>query len=258
MAIETGPLITIIIGFIVGVFAIAIDILLLRKYQQRKKSATLTLSAGIFSFGLAAIILAVFTLLTELKVSKFGLNFVGINLGYLFTMIADIAIFNFTLQIFAPRDKWIKLVYSILGGVIVGLILPDVIPLSSGGFEDEELLRQIIESETNLWKLIILLVLTFIAFTTLLVFALRETRKADLTWEKRGFQFIAIFAFVGILVYLFLVLDSVLDQLLPEKTQILYHIGLGLTVIDFIFAYLGYIYPPWLRNLFREKPSSSL
>ncbi|MBD3191527.1 MAG: hypothetical protein GF308_12835 [Candidatus Heimdallarchaeota archaeon] len=249
---------TIVIGFTVGFFAILIDILLLRKYQQRKKSATLTLTAAIFSFGLAAISLAVFALLTELKVSKYGLNFVGINIGYIFTMVADIAIFNFTLQIFVPRDKWIKLVYSICGGVVIGLILPDVVPLSSGGFQDEELLREIIESETNLWKLIILLVLTFIAFTTLLVFALRETRKADLTWEKRGFQFIALFAFVGILVYLFLVLDSFLDQILIKKTQILYHVGLSLTVVDFIFAYLGYIYPPWLRNLFREKPSNSL
>ncbi|TFF84882.1 hypothetical protein EU523_01040 [Candidatus Heimdallarchaeota archaeon] len=251
MAVSTNYLYITIIGLSVGIFAYIVDVLLLNKYFKRKKPATLSLTITIFSLGSAALVLGVFSLVTYLEASEIELYNLGIDISYILITIGSIALFNFALQIFAPRKNWVRLVYSIIGGIVIGLLFSDIIPLESENFRTQ--IIEFVETKASTWKVVMMLVLAITAFIVLLVYTLQESRKVEFLWEKRGFQLISLFAISGILSFVLLALDSVLEVIIDDFTQLLYYLGLAITVPGFIFAYLGYIYPAWLRNIFREK-----
>ncbi|MEA2071279.1 MAG: hypothetical protein U9O98_08315, partial [Asgard group archaeon] len=214
---NTDTLLTIIIGYLITSIIIAINILLVIKYRQRKKTNTLILISALSFFGLATFSLGTGDLLTALNATSYNLRYVGMTLGYIFTIAACIAIFQFTVQIFLPRLTWVRIFHPISGGFIIGVLFDQIIPVTSNNFWGD--FANELQTKASLWTIILMLVYTLITFSILLIYAFKQSNQADFIWEKRGFQMIGIFALLTIISYLFFTLDSIVDAATGNPTQ---------------------------------------
>ncbi len=235
---------------IVFVFVTFVVIMLYLRYYSRKKTAALTLAVAFTFWDFAIISLFICRVLAYLKeigniVSDIDYAGLGINLGYGFSALSNIFIFVFVAVVFAQSRFFRKsgmlvpLIFGALNGITIGIIVGVTIgtwPTPEYGFIPT----------------IYHLVLTFIAFSTLIIFTIQPLKYATLKWERAGFQFIIISGVFGILIYLSFALDFVFG------TNMLNLFGHGYTGFFFLayvfailmlsFAYLGYVMPEFIRK----------
>jgi ABC-type cobalamin transport system permease subunit len=243
---------------IVLIFVAFIVTMLYIRYANRKKTAALLLAVG-FSFWLVAIIcLFTFRLMSYLVeigkfVEYFSYSDLGINLGYAFSAISNVFIMFFVSYVFAQSPMFrrtgmfIPFNFAAFNGATIGLLIGST-------------LRNWPTPDYALGSTAYHLIMTFIAFSTLIIFAIRPLRRATYRWEKAGFAFIICSGVTGILIYL----SFTLDVMLPEFTSIeggytpFFYLAYVFGILMVIFAYLGYVMPNFVRNWFKEKPAKEL
>jgi len=242
-------------------FVSIIVIFLFVKYFQRKRIPALTLALTFLMWDFASLIVFIFGTIHYLHYTtpEAGIQYAryGINLGYAFSALSNSLMVLFISQIFSQATifrktkKTIPIINALLNGVTIGFVADSII--QSFVFED---VISYLNPAYSLNQIIYHLALTFFAFIFLLVLSAQQRRRATFRWEKAGFGFIIYSAIMGILVYVFLALDEVVQtfvSLFSEGYTIFNVIGWAFGILMCFFAYLGYVMPPWLRNAFQEK-----
>ncbi|NHJ49737.1 MAG: hypothetical protein FK733_18240 [Asgard group archaeon] len=232
---------------VVLLFVIFIVVMLYIRYFNRKKTASLLLAVA-FTFWLIAIIclftfrvlayLVEIALITEL----FDYSDFGINLGYIFSAFSNVFILFFVAYIFSQSPLfrrtgfYLPFSYASLNGVTIGLLVNATI-------------REWPNPEYALGTTLYHLILTFMAFSTLIIFAVRPLRRATYKWEKAGFVFILCSGIFGILIYLSFAVDVVIGG----GYTTFFFLAYAFSILMIIFAYMGYVMPNFVRNWFKEK-----
>lgn len=232
---------------IVLLFVIFIVIMLYIRYKERKKTAALLLAVA-FNFWLIAIIcLFSFRLVAYFQeigiiTNTFDFADLGINFGYGFSALSNVFILFFVAYIFSQSPffrstgMYLPFSFASLNGVTIGLLIGSVV-------------RNWPNPEYELGTTIYHLILTFMAFSTLIFFAIRPLRQATFKWEKAGFAFIICSGIMGILIYLSFAVDVIIGAGYTPFFFIAYVFG----ILMVIFAYLGYVMPNFVRKMFKTK-----
>jgi hypothetical protein len=217
------------------------------RYSERKKTAALLLAIS-FNFWLIAIIcLFSFRLVAYLQeiaivTSTFDFANLGINFGYGFSALSNVFIIFFVAYVFSQSQffrstgMYLPFTYATFNGVTIGLLLGSVF-------------RNWPNVQYEIGTTIYHLILTFMAFSTLIIFAIRPLRQATFRWEKAGFAFIICSGVAGILIYLSFTIDVIVGGGYTPFFFIAYAFG----ILMVIFAYLGYVMPNFVRKMFKTK-----
>ncbi|MBN1329792.1 MAG: hypothetical protein JXA54_09990 [Candidatus Heimdallarchaeota archaeon] len=235
-------------------------------YYKRKRSAALMISISFTFWGLAALITFLGTLLQYLiyspdgSINDFGLiqyARYGINLGYAFSAVCNIFIFLFISEIFSKFALFKKthnvlpIVNGILNGVTIGLVINTFI-VSIKTTDPTELYNPDYPIPQTVYHL----ALTLITFLMLLAFSAKSIKQATLKWEKAGFRFIIGTAISAIMIYVFFVVDLVVQDIWPtvftSGYTIFNNFGWIAAIIMVNLAYIGFFMPNWLRFRYKE------
>ncbi|HUT80965.1 MAG TPA: hypothetical protein VMZ29_07160 [Candidatus Bathyarchaeia archaeon] len=253
LSVETKLLLAIITEGIVLLSVSFVVLFLYIKYRQRKKSAALALAVAFTFYNIAIICLFTFRILAYLQEvgtlsDYYGFSNIGISLGYGFSALSNIFIFIFVSIIFAQSPMFRRtgtiapLIFASLNGVTIGLLVGNAITNWPNPSYD-------------LGPTVYHLILTFIAFISLIRFTIPSYKAATLKWEKAGFQFIIVSGTFGILVYLSFVVDVILGDLtgiIENGYTPFFFIAYVCALIMCNFAYLGYSMPNAVRKWFKE------
>ncbi|NHJ40414.1 MAG: hypothetical protein FK731_10315 [Asgard group archaeon] len=236
-----------IIEGIVLVFVTFIVIMLYIRYNERKKTASLLLAIA-FNFWLIAIICLfscrLVSYLQEIAIVTNLYDFadLGINLGYIFSALSNVFILFFVGYIFSQSPffrstgMYFPYTFAALNGVTIGLILGSLI-------------RNYKDPVYDLGSTIYHLILTFMAFSTLIIFTIRPLKQATYKWEKAGFGFIIGSGIAGILIYL----SFAIDVLIGGGYTPFFFLAYAFGILMVIFAYLGYVMPNFVRKMFKTR-----
>ncbi|MBN1329793.1 MAG: hypothetical protein JXA54_09995 [Candidatus Heimdallarchaeota archaeon] len=245
MAIVTEGIVLLSVSFVV--------LFLYIKYTQRKKSAALALAVAFTFYNIAIVCLFTFRILAYLQEigtlsDYYGFSEIGISLGYGFSALSNIFIVIFVSIIFSRAPIFrrsrviVPLIPAALNGVTIGLLIGNAITNWPTPTYD-------------LGPTIYHLVLTFIAFISLIRFTVPSYKAATLKWEKAGFQFIIVSGVFGILVYLSFVVDVILGDItgiFPNGYTPFFFFAYVCAILMCNFAYLGYSMPNAVRKWFKE------
>ncbi|MHA1156500.1 MAG: hypothetical protein ACTSQK_10370 [Candidatus Heimdallarchaeota archaeon] len=247
-----------------GVAFIAVSIVvaaLYYRYFNRRRVAALALAVAFNTWVLGALglflgkliqYLIEKSIITDASYVGIGFSDLGINIGYGFSALSNVFVMVFVALVFSQSPMFrktkmlIPIIFGSLNGITIGLL---------------------IGATFNTWPnpaytllpTLYHLVLTFISFFALMLFTIRPLREANLKWEKAGFRFIIISAVFGVITYLSFALDfmTASDGLIPiflvDGFTPLYYVAYGAAILMCIFAYLGYVMPNFVRNLYKES-----
>lgn len=234
------------------------------QYFNRRRSAALLIAVAFAFWGLAAIATFVGALLQYIYYHEGGFvegafqySRYGINIGYAFSALSNIFIIYFVSEIYSQSQffrttkKTMPIIHSIANGVTVGLIINMLVtslnPTSDIYFNPSYPLGMTIYH----------LILTVLAFTTLLIFSNAAKKKAVLKWEKVGFTFIMWTAITAQLVYAFFVIDLLVQQIWPVTFGSGYthfnNLGWLTAAIMVNLAYIGFFMPNWIRERVKKS-----
>ena len=242
--------------FIVVSFVVAA---LYYRYFKRRKAAALTLAVAFNFWNLGALglflgkliqYLGEQSIITNPYYTSIGFSDFGINIGYGFSALSNVFIVLFVAVVFTQSPMFRKtgmivpIIFGAMNGVTIGLLI-------GATFNTWP------QPTYSLVPTLYHLVLTFISFGALIFFTRGPLKAADLRWEKAGFRFIILSGIFGILIYLFFAIDFVLGdfgfiEIFAEGFTPFYYAAYGMAILMCVFAYLGYVMPEFIRNLFKE------
>ncbi|MHA1124847.1 MAG: hypothetical protein ACTSO7_01905 [Candidatus Heimdallarchaeota archaeon] len=265
--VANTPTITALVMMSIAIFAtLAVVTRMFIQYSKRKRSAALLIGVAFLFWGLAAISTFVGALLQYIYYNESGFiegafqySRYGINIGYALSAISNIFIIYFVSEIYSQSrffrrtKKTMPIFHSIANGVTVGFIINMIVESL-----DPSPLNEIYYNPSYpLGMTVYHLFLTVMAFTALLAFSTGARRKATLRWEKAGFTFIMWTAITAMLVYLFFVID-LLVQNIWEATfgsgyTLFNNLGWLTAAIMVNLAYIGFFMPNWIRERLKQS-----
>lgn len=256
MSVPLAAVITEGIAFLAVSFVVAA---LYYRYFSRRRVAALTLAIAFNSWDIGALCLFLGKLIQYLveqgmirntDYTGIGFSNLGINIGYGFSALSNVFILLFVTIVFSQSGIFrrtrmlIPIIFGGLNGITIGLLI---------GHTFDTWPNPVYTLVPTIYHL----VLTFIAFLALMLFTVRPYQSANLRWEKAGFRFIILSAALGIITYLSFALDFVLGSgespVLPGGFTAFYYIAYAASILMCIFAYLGYVMPNFIRNLYKES-----
>jgi len=264
------PTIEALVMMTIAMVAVTIAVgFIFKKYFERKRVTALTLGTAFLLWDLGGISLLALAILHYIS----GLDLApghhharyGINIAYAFSALSNIFMVLFVSQIysqtrmFRKTKKIIPIINALLNGVTIGMII-DVLIQS---FTTEDV-NQLYNPQYPLAQTIYHLVLTFIAFTFLLVFSAQARKRATLRWEKTGFGLIIGSAISGIFIYLLFALDLIVQLAFPTVPNfqhgytIFNLIGWVFAVAMAVFGLLGFVMPTRLRDWIQAKDEEAI
>ncbi len=264
---------TLAVTIMMGLSFVVVLIVVIRmfvNYSQRKRNAALMIAVAFTFWGLAALITFGGTLLQFVIYSpdgssnafgSFQYSRYGINLGYAFSAVCNIFMFLFISEIFSKyplfrkTKKVLPIINGILNGVTIGLVINAFIVSVKDYLADPQNIEGALNPDYPIPQTIYHLALTLITFLTLLAYSIKSAKQATLRWEKVGFKFIMGTAISAIMIYVFFVLDLVVQKIwtvFENGYTIFNNLGWATAMIMVILGYIGFFMPNWIRNRYKE------
>ena len=257
MDVPLAAVITEGIAFLAVSFVVAA---LYYRYFDRRRVAALTLAVAFNAWVIGALGLFLGKLIqylidkeiiTSTSYTSIGFSDFGINIGYGFSALSNVFIMLFVALVFSqsPMFRRTKMLIPIIFGALNGITIGLLVGATFNTWPNPEY---------TLLPTLYHLALTFISFFALMFLTIRPLRAAELKWEKAGFRFIILSAIFGLTTYICFALDfmTASEGLMPifsiEGFTPFYYIAYGAAILMCIFAYLGYVMPNFIRNLYKE------
>jgi hypothetical protein len=232
------PFLSVIIEPIVAIAISVTGIQLIRKYFQRKNTATLYLALAIICYSLAiwfsatGKILDYYSNVTQEEHSNTDFT---IAIAYCFTALANIFSMGFIALIFREENNQLPLVFGTLNGITIGLILSKV------SFSNE--------TYDRIFPFLIYhILISTITYTMLIRSSFDEANKTEDKIPKTGFKLIGYYGVFIILVFVFFIFDLVWGMIRGHGFTPFYYIGWSSGAVASFFAYFGYVMPDWLKK----------
>lgn len=262
MVVPLAAVITEGIAFLAVSFVVAA---LYYRYFDRRRVAALALAVAFNFWVLGALCLFLGKLIqyliengiiTSTSYTSIGFSDLGINIGYGFSALSNVFIMLFVTVVFSqsPMFRRTKMLIPIIFGAFNGITIGLLIGATFNTWPNPAY---------TLLPTLYHLALTFISFFTLMFLTIQPLRSAELKWEKAGFRFIILSAVFGVLTYLSFALDFVFGSgglvvLFPEGYTPFYYFAYGAAILMCSCAYLGYVMPNFIRNLYKETSTEKI
>jgi hypothetical protein len=168
---------------------------------------------------------------------------VGINLGYVFSLIGNVFLFYFTENIFFDEEtkiKYLKEVITFANGITVGFLFIFIFQVQT--FPFLELPGEYIPPHLLIWHVLV----STVGFSILLVKAFKAALRADNRLSRAGFSMIGMTALLEILVFVFFFID----RFSGGGYTTWYFIAWLSTSLAGLTGMIGYLMPSWFRRIF--------
>ena len=214
------------------------------KWRKNRRDATLNLFVSFLFYALAVVFLFTTKSLDYFTGGEIDVSTMGINLGYVFSLIGNVFLFYFTEDIFYDEEtkiKYLREVITFANGITVGFLVIFIFQVQT--FPFIELPGEYIPPHLLIWHVLI----STVGFSILLIKAINSARRADNRLSRAGFSMIGLTALFEILVFAFFFLD----RFSGGGYTYWYFIAWVSTSLAGLTAMIGYLMPSWFRRIFR-------
>jgi hypothetical protein len=213
------------------------------KWRASRRDATLNLFLS-FLFYLIAVTFLFSTKLTNYMTSDaIDVSSLGINLGYVFSLVGNIFLYYFTEDIFfdeETRIKYLREVVTYANGITTGFLMIFIFQIQELPFI--EIPGEYISPHLLIWHVIV----SSFGFIILLRKSTQAIRQADNRLAKTGFFFIGLTAILEILVFVFFFLD----RFAGGSYTYWYFVGWMSASLAGLSGMIGYLMPNWFKRIF--------
>ena len=223
---------------------IFLSINLALKWRSNRRDATLNLFMSFLFYAVAVGFLFTTKSLDYFTGGEIDVSTMGINLGYVFSLIGNIFLYYFTENIFYDEEtkiRYLKEVITFANGITVGFLV--IFIFQAQAFPFLELPGEYIPPHLLIWHVIV----STIGFSILLVKAFSAARRADNRLSRAGFSMIGTTALLEILVFVFFFLD----RFSGGGYTSWYFIAWVSTSLAGLTGMIGYLMPSWFRRIFK-------
>ena len=237
------PFILILHMFTAGVLFFIVGVLLIIKYYQRQKPALRYLIASMFSLSISELILATLVILDYLgiEIHKGTINtYFGIFFWYILLALSNAFFVGFITTVFVDDNNQVLIVVTALNAISIGLFLPNI------SFEN------ILYTKLKAYVLYFI-VISILTYSVVIIQSIKSIKENPNRIIKVGYTNILLYEIIITLSFIFHAFSLRQAFYSGNPYNMYVFFTHGLYMIASFLAYLGFVYPDWLKRLVEQE-----
>ncbi|MHA1341762.1 MAG: hypothetical protein ACTSRZ_18130 [Promethearchaeota archaeon] len=238
-----------IVYIIFAAFGWYLTTLLYKRWRSKQKKATMLLFLTFLMLTVCISGLLVGFIQMVITGLKLWLYRFSLAFAYVFLSIGNIFLMEFAAEIFTVEKKYIRK-YQVAMGLIAIMV---ALPWNYYGWPQEVIDVQPIPS-IRMYSQLALLTVSILVYSRIFMTALHASKRVSDKYAKVAFRYIAFSQISEILFFVFILLDVMTFTFTPLSGYTVFvYIAWCFVGLFFLFCYLGYIMPNWLRQRIDRK-----